>query len=99
MQDALSTETDRIEFTHPLIVNSITELSYALKMSSLLEIDPATAILTLSHDSEASSFTTLSSLSNVPRSTIGITTLTVTTPTTRLASPPRANHMASDTVD
>ena len=28
-----------------------------------------------------------------------ITTLTVTTPTTRLASPPRANHMASDTVD
>ena len=28
-----------------------------------------------------------------------VTTLTVTTPTTRLASPPRANHMASDTVD
>jgi hypothetical protein len=28
-----------------------------------------------------------------------VTTLTVTTPTMRLASPPRANHMASDTVD
>jgi hypothetical protein len=28
-----------------------------------------------------------------------VTTLTVTTPTTRLASPPRANHMASNTVD
>ena len=28
-----------------------------------------------------------------------VTTLTVTTPTTRLASPPRANYMASNTVD
>ena len=28
-----------------------------------------------------------------------VMTLTVTTPTTRLASPPRANHMASNTVD
>jgi hypothetical protein len=28
-----------------------------------------------------------------------VMTLTVTTSTTRLASPPRANHMASDTVD
>ena len=30
---------------------------------------------------------------------VSVTTLTVTTPTTRLASPPRANHRASDTVD
>jgi hypothetical protein len=28
-----------------------------------------------------------------------VTTLTLTTPTTRLASLPKANHMASDTVD
>src|SRR5580692_6829694 len=40
-------------------------------MSSPLEIDPATAILTLNHSSEVPSFSTLSSLSNVPRSTIG----------------------------
>ena len=40
-------------------------------MSSPLEIDPATAILTLSHNSETPSFTTLSFLSNIPRSTIG----------------------------
>ena len=31
--------------------------------------------------------------------TFTVTTLTVTTPTTRLASPPRANHMANNTVD
>ena len=30
---------------------------------------------------------------------ISVTTLTVTTSTTRLASLPRSNHMASDTVD
>jgi hypothetical protein len=30
---------------------------------------------------------------------LDVTTLTVTTPTTRLASLPRSNHMASDTVD
>jgi hypothetical protein len=41
-------------------------------MSSPLENNPATAILTLSHDSEAPSLTTLSSsLSNIPRTTIG----------------------------
>jgi len=40
-------------------------------MSSPLEIDPATAILTLNHSSKVPSFSTLSSLSNVPRSTIG----------------------------
>ena len=36
---------------------------------------------------------------NIPVTTQTVTTLTITTPTTRLASPPRANHMASDTVD
>ena len=40
-------------------------------MSGPLQIDPATAILTSSHGSEVPSLTTLSSLSNVPRSTIG----------------------------
>ena len=39
-------------------------------MSSLFEIDAATAILTSSSGSEVPSLTTLSSLSNVPRSTI-----------------------------
>ena len=40
-------------------------------MSSLFEIDAATAILTSSRGSEVPSLMTLSSLLNVPRSTIG----------------------------